>query len=158
MYVPSGALWGAEDIRKMANRGVLESLRVTMIKHPSAFKLTGELKQKLETSDLSKPTTLYEGPVRALCPLAPQNVNTMAAACLAGHTLGFDGTIGCLTADPSFDKHRVVIEVGGSGGFKVTTTRDNPAKAGAVTGQATYASFLGSILQAGGRGPGLHLC
>ncbi len=42
--------------------------------------------------------------------------------------------------------------------FKVTTVRYNPAGVGAVTGDATYASFLDSMLGAGGKGPGLHLC
>ena len=36
-------------------------------------------------------TVLYDGSVRGLCPLAPNNVNTMAAAAIAGHTIGFDG-------------------------------------------------------------------
>ena len=40
------------------------------------------------------------GPVRELCPLAPNNVNTMAAAAIAGHNLGFSHVIGCLVADP----------------------------------------------------------
>ena len=35
-------------------------------------------------------TVIYSGSVRELCPLAPNNVNTMAAAAIAGHTLGFD--------------------------------------------------------------------
>ena len=30
LYVPSGALWGGEDIRRMAERGSLRSLTVTM--------------------------------------------------------------------------------------------------------------------------------
>lgn len=34
--------------------------------------------------------TLYEGPVRQLCPLAPNNVNTMAVASMAAGNLGFD--------------------------------------------------------------------
>ncbi|KAI6653607.1 L-aspartate dehydrogenase [Oopsacas minuta] len=158
VYIPAGALWGATDIKKMADRGNLESLRVTMIKHPSSFKLTGELLEKLEKSDPTKLITLYEGPVRDLCLLAPQNVNTMAAACIAGHTLGFDKTIGCLCADPALDKHQIIIEAFGTGGFKVVTQRDNPSKIGAVTGQATYASFLSSVNNAGGKGPGFHLC
>lgn len=33
---------------------------------------------------------IYDGPVRGLCPLAPNNVNTMAAAALAAPSLGFD--------------------------------------------------------------------
>merc|ERR1711862_272227 len=41
LYVPSGALWGGEDIRKMAERGSLTGLTVTMRKHPSSFKLNG---------------------------------------------------------------------------------------------------------------------
>ena len=44
---------------------------------------------------------LYEGPVRDLCPMAPNNVNTMACAALAGHNLGFDGSrlCGCVCVD-----------------------------------------------------------
>lgn len=35
--------------------------------------------------------------------------------------------------------------------FSVKTVRYNPAKPGAVTGNATYASFLSSMLRAHGR-------
>ena len=42
------------------------------------------------------------GPVRELCPLAPNNVNTMACAAIAAHNLGFDGVVGCLVADPRY--------------------------------------------------------
>ena len=44
--------------------------------------------------------TLYEGPVRPLCSLAPNNVNTMAAAAMAAHNLGLDRVVGRLVADP----------------------------------------------------------
>jgi aspartate dehydrogenase len=125
---------------------------------------------------------LFNGCVRDLCPLAPNNVNTMAAAAIAGHTLGFDGTIARLVADPSLDHHVVDIEVGGPGDFHVFTHRLNPAPpgkrshrksdwqftgtipflcgypSGAVTGNATYASFLSSLLAANGRGSGVHIC
>ena len=72
-----------------------------MKKHPSAFKLRGELAQMV-TTVREGPLTLYEGPVRGLCPLAPNNVNTMACAAIAAHNLGFDGVVGCLVADPRF--------------------------------------------------------
>jgi len=42
--------------------------------------------------------------------------------------------------------------------FRVDTIRHNPAQKGAVTGNATYASFLASMLLASGKGPGVHLC
>ena len=43
------------------------------------------------------------GCIRDLCPLAPNNVNTMAAAALAAHNLGFDKAQGCIVADPRQD-------------------------------------------------------
>jgi len=163
LYVPSGALWGAEDIRKMAERGSLASLTVTMRKHPDSFKLEGGLRD-LNAGVGAEAVELYHGPVRGLCPLAPNNVNTMAAAAVAASNLGFDGTMGRLVSDPSIPNwHVVEVDVGGPEGpggnkFRVHTERSNPAGAGAVTGSATYASFLSSLVRVGGKGPGLHIC
>ena len=42
---------------------------------------------------------VFAGSVRDLCPLAPNNVNTMATASIAAHNLGFDGVECCLIAD-----------------------------------------------------------
>ncbi|XP_041379076.1 LOW QUALITY PROTEIN: putative L-aspartate dehydrogenase [Gigantopelta aegis] len=72
------------------------------------------------------------GPVRDLCPLAPNNVNTMAAASIIASNLGFDNVIGCLVADPRLSFcHIVEIEVTGPGSydnhFSVHTVRSNPA-------------------------------
>merc|ERR1711884_19567 len=146
LYVPTGALWGGEDIRRMAERGTLTGLEVTMRFPPSSLKLKGDLALKnAKVRDV--PLELYRGPVRQLCPLAPNNVNTMAAASVAAQNLGFDGTV------------TVEGPVGPAGNkFSVNTVRRNPANPGAVTGSATYASFLSSLLRAGGRGPGVHLC
>jgi len=163
LYIPSGALWGGEDIRKMAERGTLKGLTITMIKHPSSFKLNGALAEKNASVKDAK-VELYRGPVRDLCPLAPNNVNTMAAGAVAASNLGFDKTIGRLVSDPNLkDWHIVEVEVEGptgpaGGQFNVRTVRKNPAAPGAVTGSATYASFLSSLLRVGGRGSGFHLC
>jgi len=163
LYIPSGAFWGGEDIRKMAERGTLSGLTVTMRKHPSSFKLNGDLKA-INDNVKEGSIELYRGPVRELCPLAPNNVNTMAAAAVAASNLGFDKTVGVLVSDPGLtDWHIVEVEVEGpvgpSGGqFTVRTERRNPARPGAVTGSATYNSFLSSLLRAGGKGPGFHLC
>ena len=43
VYVPSGALWGGEDIRRMAERGSLAGLTVTMRFPPTSLKLLGDL-------------------------------------------------------------------------------------------------------------------
>ena len=42
--------------------------------------------------------------------------------------------------------------------FSVKSIRQNPADPGAVTGSATYGSFLSSVKRAGARGSGVYLC
>ena len=69
-----------------------------MKKHPDAFKLNGEL-ATINSGVKEEPVTLYEGPVRKLCPQAPNNVNTMAAASIAATSLGLDNVVGRLVAD-----------------------------------------------------------
>lgn len=161
IYIPSGALWGARDIQNMASRGNLCGLTVTMKKAPHHLKLLPPLSDALTeivASGAKGESVLYEGPVRGLAPLAPNNTNTIAAAAMAAHTLGMDRTIGRLICDPSLEAHIVEVEVEGSRGDKHVTRRYNPAQEGAVTGDATYASFLGSMLGAHGRGSGFHFC
>lgn len=167
-YVPSGALWGAEDIQKLADRGNLGALSITMKKHPLSLLLEPPLKEKLDqyiNSDITDEFIVYHGPVKDLCPLAPNNVNTMACAAIAGHNLGFSKVTAKLVADKKLEAHIVEIEIEGpSEGkrpeevFRVSTKRYNPAKTGAVTGSATYVSFLSSLLKAKGKGSGFHFC
>lgn len=67
-----------------------------MATHPDGFRLEGPLAAAHNSGPRS---VLYEGPVRGLCPFAPRNSNTMAAAALAAPSLGFDRVIGVLVAD-----------------------------------------------------------
>lgn len=165
MFVPAGALWGVHDIKKMADIGTLRGLKVTMKKHPDSFRLSGEPQAALEAGkDVDGPVVLYDGPLRRLCPCAPSNVNTMACAALAsGSQLGFDKVEALLVADKSLTAHVIEVEVIGptnSSGdtFNVKTVRYNPAAQNAVTGSATYVSFVSSLEIAGGKGPGIHFC
>ena len=60
----------------------------------------------------SEAVDLYYGPVRQLCPLAPNNVNTMAAAAVAASNLGFDKVLGRLVSDPGIPNwHFVEVRV-----------------------------------------------
>ncbi|XP_071042118.1 aspartate dehydrogenase domain-containing protein-like isoform X2 [Parasteatoda tepidariorum] len=163
LYVPSGAFWGGEDLKKMSEAGLIRSLIVTMKKHPKSLKLEGHLKEK-NAMVTSGPTLLYEGCVRDVCALAPNNTNTMAAAALAVPSLGFGNVIGRLISDPELINYHIVeIEAFGypkeeGSCFHVHTIRKNPAVIGEVTGEATYAAYFGSLKRAAGKGPGLHLC
>ena len=163
--MPAGALWGGEDIARMNATGSLASLLVRMKKHPDSMKLQGELGEKLaaEYKAGMGEYIVYSGPLRPLCPLAPNNVNTMACAAIAGSSVGFDGLQAELVADDSLEAHVIDIEAYGQTRpngtrLSVVTCRTNPAAPGAVTGSATYVSFVGSIMQASRRGPGVHLC
>jgi predicted dinucleotide-utilizing enzyme len=152
LYLPAGALWGSNDIQKMADRGSLKGLTITMKKAPHHLKVHGTVKDAVEkvlASNAPGEHVVYEGPVRGLCPLAPNNVNTMACAAMAaGPELGFDGTRARLIVDKDLAAHVVIVQIEGPGGFTLESTRYNPAKTGAVTGNATYASFLSSLLKA----------
>jgi predicted dinucleotide-utilizing enzyme len=159
-YLASGALWGVDDILKLKRLGALRQVSVTMKKHPNSFKLGEPLHSGVQAyaddDQQTEPYTIYDGAVRELCPLAPNNVNTMACAAMAG--LGFDETRACLIADKSLTAHIVDIRVEDRYGLLVRTERYNPAAAGAVTGDATYDSFWSSLKRAGGQGPGLFFC
>jgi aspartate dehydrogenase len=62
LFVPCGAFWGANDIKKMADRGTLKGLKVTMKKHPDSLKLDGSLRELLHKSiPLSSALVLYNG-------------------------------------------------------------------------------------------------
>ncbi|CAB3403499.1 unnamed protein product [Caenorhabditis bovis] len=161
VLVPSGAFWGANDIQKMADVGSLRSLTITMTKHPNSFKLNSPLLEINEEAkkETDKSTVLYEGPVRGLCPLAPNNVNTMAGGAIAAKNLGFDKVVARLVSDPKMrDWHIVEVKAEGPDGFEVIATRKNPAKPGAVTGQLTYFSFLSSIKESRFKPAGVQLC
>ena len=152
LYLPAGALWGANDIQKMASQNSISNMTITMKKNSHHLKVLGNLKtalDKIVANDLPGEHVLYEGPVGPLCPLAPNNVNTMACAAMAGG-LGFHNTKARLVVDRSLDAHVVEVDIEGPDGFIVKSSRYNPAKEGAVTGNATYASFLNSLLAATG--------
>ncbi|XP_074553468.1 aspartate dehydrogenase domain-containing protein [Halichoeres trimaculatus] len=157
LYIPSGALWGGQDIQRLNDSGGLKALFIRMSKHPSCFRLTGDILSEW-TEDEGR-RVLFKGSVAELCPLAPNNVNTMAAAAVAAGSLGFTGVQGEIVSDTALsDFHVVEVEVTGLGGFSVHTVRRNPAKLGAVTGSATYNSFWNSLLICKGHGGRVYLC
>lgn len=126
-YIPSGAAWGIADIARMNQVGAVEALTVSMAFHPKSLRDVAEsLRAKLNTyvaADDDEDCVLYEGPVRQLCELAPNNVNTMASLSLAASRLGFDGVIGRLVAGKRRGAHVVEITLSGRDGFEVSTRR-----------------------------------
>ena len=147
----------------MDAQGKLGALTITMRKNPASLDLDGPLAAALdEARASSSPTLIIEGSVRDLAPLAPRNVNSMATGAIAArHSLGFDGVVGRLIADPRLEEMIIDVDVEGVGKPPMTirTSRANPAPPGAVTGQATLATFFSSLLVAARaeEGDGVHL-
>ncbi|KAG7270696.1 hypothetical protein CRUP_005363 [Coryphaenoides rupestris] len=70
---------------------------IRMSKHPSCFRLTGDAPSDWMEGEGRR--VLFSGSVAELCPLAPNNVNTMAAVAVAAGTLGFSGVRGEIVSD-----------------------------------------------------------
>ena len=102
---------------------------------------------------------VYQGPLRKLCSLAPNNVNTMAVLAMASE-LGFDKVVASLIADPSLEHHITEVVLWGPDTqgprYSLELIRRSPAGVGAVTSTATLTSFLNSTLKARDAGDGVH--
>ncbi|MEO1257272.1 MAG: aspartate dehydrogenase domain-containing protein [Bacteroidota bacterium] len=148
-YIPIGASIGIWDVIRLDQQGQIKNLKVTMKKHPQSFKLTeaaarNRLDEAMELTD--QELIIATGNVSEINRLAPQNTNTMAIYALAAKTLGFADCVGEVVADQRLEAHIVRCEVVTHSGLKLDLVRDNPASHGAVTGSATFASFLSSVL------------
>ena len=157
LYVPRGALPGLEEVLLLRRAGKLAAASICMKKHPSSLKFGRELDPPLSATIGQR--ILYEGPLRELCTLAPNNVNTMAVLALSSE-LGFDTVQASLIADPSLEHHITEVGLYGPGSkaqrYSLELQRRSPAGAGAVTSTATLTTFLTSMLKAQGLGAGVH--
>ena len=143
----------------MAAGGGLAGASIAMLKHPSSLNYHGELEPPLDQTIGRR--EIYSGPLRELCALAPNNVNTMAVLAMASE-LGFDQVEARLVADPSLEHHVTEVSLLGpeSAGprYSLKLVRSSPAAIGAVSSTATLDTFLSSALAARDRGQGVHFC
>ncbi|MEC7986883.1 MAG: aspartate dehydrogenase domain-containing protein [Myxococcota bacterium] len=157
LYIPRGALPGLEEVLAMKNSGKLETVAITMKKHPGSLKFSGPLDFDLQT--LKGRKTVYHGPLRPLCAYAPNNVNTMAVLAMASER-GFDHVTATLIADTHLEHHITEVALFGpvqnGQRYSLELIRKSPAGAGAVTSSATFYSFLRSMKQSRKAGAGVH--
>ena len=146
-YLPVGASVGLWDIIRLDQNGQLKGLFVEMKKHPHSFRISEpEAKANLDKAlATDQPVQVVSGPVGMINPIAPQNTNTMSVYALAAQALGFEGCQGSVVADTSLDAHIVTCKVETTLGLSLDFERYNPAKKDAVTGSATFSSFLNSL-------------
>ena len=159
LYIPRGALPGLNEVLRMVKARKLGAAEICMQKHPSSLKYGKKLNPPLHETTAER--TIYDGPLRELCALAPNNVNTMAVLALASQ-LGFDQVRAKLVADPSLEHHITSVRLLGhetSGPrYSLDLIRRAPAGAGAVTSIATLTTFSNSMMAAKDQGPGVHFC
>ncbi len=149
LYIPHGAVVGLESLHE--GRDIWEEVTVTMKKHPNNLDFSRA--SGFSKATIDRPTLLYDGPTRGVCPLFPRNVNAHAAVAIAA--LGFDRTRSILFADPSLDGSMIELEARGQG-VEMKIERSNPLKG--VSGIYTLISTLSGVLRAKGRQNTLQIC
>jgi len=150
-YIPLGASIGIWDVMRLEKDGLLKSVHIEMRKHPSSFKIKdpSALARLRESAQIPGEVVVSRGNVAEINEIAPQNTNTMAIYALVAGELGFLGCKGSIIADRSLDSHIIDCYVETHLGLKTRFTRDNPANHSAVTGKATFYSFLNSVYNYG---------
>ena len=149
LFIPHGAVVGLENI--FEGRDLWEQVTVVMKKSPKNLDFSAA--PQFKAAEITKPTVLYDGPTRALCPLFPRNVNSHATVALAG--IGFDRTRSVLVADPALQVSVIEITARGQG-VEMKIERSNPLKG--VSGVFTLNSTLAAITRAKGTGGAIQIC
>ena len=149
IFVPHGAVVGLEALEEGRERW--QTVTMVMKKPVRSFDFSAA--PQFDPASMTTETVLYDGPTRALCPLFPRNVNSHAAAALAG--IGFDRTRSVLVADPALDRSIIELEAEGDG-VEIRIWRANPMQG--VSGVMTLLSTLASIGRARAVQPGLRVC
>ena len=145
-YIPIGASVGLWDLIRLERNGELDSFSVTMKKHPDSFRIDDALVEvKLhEAREANKEVILAKRTIDEINQLAPQNTNTMALYALAAGENGFSN-FGEIVADRRLESHIVELTCIAKNGLAMKFQRVNPSKQDAVTGSATFSSFLNSL-------------
>jgi predicted dinucleotide-utilizing enzyme len=149
LFVPHGAVVGLENI--FEGRDLWKEVTLVMKKNPKNLDFSAA--PQFKPAEITKPTVLYDGPTRGVCPLFPRNVNSHATVALAG--IGFDRTRSVLVADPSLDVSVIELVARGKG-VAMKIERSNPLKG--VSGVFTLNSTLAAITRAKGSGNAMQIC
>jgi aspartate dehydrogenase len=149
LFIPHGAVVGLENI--FEGRDLWEEVTMVMKKNPKNLDFSAA--PQFENAEITRPTVLYDGPTRGICPLFPRNVNSHATVALAG--IGFDRTRSVLVADPALEVSVIELTAGGKG-VAMKIERSNPLKG--VSGVFTLHSTLGAITRAKGTGGSMQIC
>lgn len=129
IFIPSGALCGIDGL-KAAARSKITKVTLTTKKPPQAFLgVPYVLKHKINLTNLSKDTVIFEGSAQVATKAFPQNINVAATLSIAG--LGPQKTLVRIVASPSITRNIHEIEIESEAGRIIARTEnithpDNP--------------------------------
>jgi aspartate dehydrogenase len=147
LYVPSGGIGGL-DALKAACAGGIESVQITIMKPPAAWKNIPYVERLgVDLDALTEARTLYAGSAREGVPLFPANVNIAAVLSLAG--IGFDRTGLAVVADPALVHNTHLIEVRGATGTFSVRMENVPAPDNPKTAWLACFSALAALKRVG---------
>ena len=143
LYVPSGGIGGLDALKSACAAGV-ESVQITVMKPPAAWKNITHVEQLgIDLDALTEARTLFEGSAREGVPLFPANVNIAAVLSLAG--IGFDRTRLRVVADPALVHNTHLIEVRGETGTFSVKMENVPAPENPKTAWLACYSALAAL-------------
>jgi aspartate dehydrogenase len=143
IFIPTGALCGV-DALKSASVGRLDEVTLVSTKPVGALKFNEYLKRKgIDTSNLEKPETVFEGNAREAALNFPKTSNVAATLSLAG--IGFEKTKVRIVADPETDKNTHEIRAKGEFGELKAVTSNYPSEKNPRTSVLALLSALSNV-------------
>ena len=143
IYVPSGAIAGLDGVAS-ASAGHVDSVTIITRKPPGGLRgASGVDVAGVDLDTVTRPTVVYDGPVKEACRLFPANVNVSAALSMAG--IGPERTTIRIYADPTVTRNTHEIVVEGEFGRLTVKIENEPTPENPRTGLLSAMSALASL-------------
>ncbi|WNY25861.1 aspartate dehydrogenase [Methanolapillus millepedarum] len=140
VYLPSGAIAGTDGLKSAAIAG-LKSVTVTTRKPISGLIGSPYLtEKKINLTDITTPTLLFEGKAADAVVAFPKNVNICATISLCG--IGFEKTVVKIIADPTISDNIHELEVFGDFGHMKMRIENKPSP---INPKTSYLAALSAI-------------
>ena len=114
IYIPTGALCGADGLRS-ASVDEMEEVELITMKGPKSLQGVKYMEEKgIDVEKITEKTTIYSGYAREAVKLFPKNVNVAATVSLLG--IGFDKTKVTVVIDPDIKSNSHELRIKGKFG------------------------------------------
>jgi aspartate dehydrogenase len=143
IYLPTGALCGIDGLNSAAQTGIDEVTLITR-KSPTSLDNVPYFAEKgIVLSDISSPTTVFEGTASEAVKLFPKNVNVAATVSLSG--IGFEKTRVKIIADPTTNQNHHKIVVSGEFGSMTAEMNNLPFERNPKTSRIAAQSAIAAM-------------